>query len=401
VTCHEHQIETFSGVKSGAFIAPDHEYPAHLRLELTVTDSGGLTDSQEVDILPQTTTLTVNSNVNGATLAVDGSAGPGPLTKTVIVGSSHVVTAPLQQVSGTVYDFDNWSDAGAQSHNLTVGSATTLNASMSTRSVSATNTQVLEGAANQTTTVNVPVTLDHAATRPVTVQWATQNGTATAGSDYTAATGSVVIPAGATQATISVSVIGDNTLEGNETFKVVLSAPENANLGNTGATVTIVDDDSTPTISGSFTSMTEGNSGSSINYIPVTLSRTSAQTITVQYLIVDFGTTPGVDYSASPGTLTFAPGETVKSVPITVFGDKLNEADEAVVIALTNPTNATLNPNAKTGALTIKNDDPVPQIVGNAAAVTEGNSGTTPISIPVTLSAVSGQKVTVNWVTYP
>jgi glucose/arabinose dehydrogenase len=400
VTCHEHQIETVTGVKQASFIAPDHEYPAHLRIELTVTDSGGLTDSKSVDVYPQTTTLTATTNVSGATVAIDGTAGPGPLTKTVIVGSAHAVTAPLQQVGGTVYDFDQWTDTGAQSHNVTVSTPTTLTATLSTRSISVAGTQLLEGNSGTTNAV-VPVTLDKPASRPVTVQWATQDGTATAPSDYTASSGSVVFPAGTTQQTISVPIVGDTTVEPDETFNVHLSAPENANLAVADATVKILDDDGTPSLNIPFVYTPEGNSGVSTKYVPVTLSHPSSLTVTVNYSFIDYGTTPNVDYTATPGTLTFAPGETVKSIPINVIGDTLNEPDEAVLAVLSNPTNAVIGPSGPMGALIIQNDDPPPSIVGTLGKAPKPASGTTTIDVPVFLSAPSGRDVTVKWTTYP
>ena len=52
--CHAHPIQTFAGVASGSFIAPDHEYPSYLELQLTATDSGGLTDTKTLRLDPRT-----------------------------------------------------------------------------------------------------------------------------------------------------------------------------------------------------------------------------------------------------------------------------------------------------------------------------------------------------------
>ncbi|MCU1428019.1 MAG: sugar dehydrogenase [Actinomycetia bacterium] len=399
VNCHEHRIESFNGVKSGAFVAPDHEYPAHLKLSLTVNDASGVTAAQSVDLFPQTTTLSVASNVSGATLAVDGTAGPGPFTKTVIVGSSHVVTAPLQQVNGSVNDFDSWSDAGAQTHNVTVSAPTTLSASLSPRGMRAGDTSVLEGAQGATTMVSVPVTLDHAVTRPVSAEWVTQDGTATSGSDYTASAGTIDFPPGTTQRNVMVPVLGDNVTEGNETFGVRVSAPQNANLVKSLATVTIQDDETLPTVSLGFISAPEGNSGTTVANVPVTLSRASAQTVTVPYSTLDYGATANVDYQPANGTLTFAPGETTKNVPVNIIGDRLDESDEAAVVAVRSANNASVPGGAAYGAVTITDDDPPVSIIGGLGSVTEGNSGTTVVSIPIMLSAASGLTVKVNWAT--
>jgi glucose/arabinose dehydrogenase/PKD repeat protein len=236
--CHQHPVENFHGVSSGTFVAPDHEYPSRLRLDVVVADSGGVTASQSVEVLPATTTLTVDSNVAGAALAIDSEVAPGPFTRTVIVNSNHVVSAPLQQVNGTVYDFDKWSDNGAQAHTVTVPSARSLTATLSPRTVRGVDALVDEPPLGSTVDALVPVRLDKKATRPVTVEWQAEGGTAD-GNDFTPVSGAVVLPPGSTEQTISVPVRGDIVPEGDETFTVRLSAPQNANLGKSLVTVTI------------------------------------------------------------------------------------------------------------------------------------------------------------------
>ena len=112
-------MQTFAGVASGSFTAPDHEYPSHLELRLTATDSGGLTDTTSVRLHPRTVSLTFQSSPPGLQLAV-GSAGQAtPFTRTVIVGSNNSVSAPSPQtLGGTSYAFSSWSDGGAQTHNI-------------------------------------------------------------------------------------------------------------------------------------------------------------------------------------------------------------------------------------------------------------------------------------------
>jgi uncharacterized repeat protein (TIGR01451 family) len=118
--CHTHTIQSFPGVTGGTFVAPDHEYPSHLEIRLTATDSAGLTDSRSVLSQPQTAILTFQSSPSGLQLAVNGSTGTTPFPRTVIIGSSNSVSAPSPQTLGGVqYQFSNWSDGGAQTHNIT------------------------------------------------------------------------------------------------------------------------------------------------------------------------------------------------------------------------------------------------------------------------------------------
>jgi hypothetical protein len=118
-TCHEHPLQTFAGVVSGSFVAPDHEHPAHLELRLTATDSGGLSHTTSVRLDPQTVQLSFSSSPTGLTLAVGSTSQPAPFTRTAIMGSTLSVSAPSPQASGgTTYEFSNWSDGGAQTHNI-------------------------------------------------------------------------------------------------------------------------------------------------------------------------------------------------------------------------------------------------------------------------------------------
>ena len=119
--CHTHEIQTFSGVAAGSFSAPDHEYPSHLELRLTVTDSGGLQSNASVFVHPQTVTLTFQSRPEELQLTVNDATVKTPFTRTVIVGSANSVSAPSPQSRGRrrVYEFSRWSDGGDQTHTIT------------------------------------------------------------------------------------------------------------------------------------------------------------------------------------------------------------------------------------------------------------------------------------------
>jgi PKD repeat protein len=125
--CHSHTIQSFAGVASGSFVAPDHEYPSYLELRLTATDSGGLTSSTTRRLDPQTVVLTFQTNPGGLSLVVNGSsATKAAFTRTVIVGSTNTVSAPTPQTKGQkAYAFTSWSDGGAQTHTITAPAAAT------------------------------------------------------------------------------------------------------------------------------------------------------------------------------------------------------------------------------------------------------------------------------------
>jgi glucose/arabinose dehydrogenase len=122
--CHTHFVRSWNGTAGASFFAPDHQYPSHLELTLTVTDAGGLSDTKMVSLDPNTVHLTVQSAPAGRTLALNGDAGAGPLAATVIAKSNNSVSASSPQSDGTdTFSFESWSDGGAQSHNVSAGTA--------------------------------------------------------------------------------------------------------------------------------------------------------------------------------------------------------------------------------------------------------------------------------------
>ena len=123
-TCHSHPIQSFSGIASGSFAAPDHDYPSYLELRLTATDAQGNTATVTRSLQPKTVNLGFQTNPTGLRLGVGLTSGMAPFTRTVIVGSTISLSAPgPQTLNGAAYIFARWSDAGTQNHN-TVASST-------------------------------------------------------------------------------------------------------------------------------------------------------------------------------------------------------------------------------------------------------------------------------------
>jgi glucose/arabinose dehydrogenase len=120
--CHTHLIQELSGVSSGSFVAPDHQYPCWLEVQLTATDSGGLQSTASVRLDPKTVVLTFKTNPGGlrlTNLTVNEAAQATPFNVTVVVGSANSVSAPSPQtLNRSTYYFSSWSDGGAQSHTI-------------------------------------------------------------------------------------------------------------------------------------------------------------------------------------------------------------------------------------------------------------------------------------------
>ncbi len=266
--------------------------------------------------------------------------------------------------------------------------------------VSIADVSVAEGNSG-TSNANFTVSLSGASTTPVTVGYSTANGTATAGSDFTATSGTLTFAPGVTTQTIAVKVTGDTAVESNETFTVALANPSGATIAKASATGTITNDDvaPVPTVSIADVSVAEGNSGTTNANFTVTLSGASTTPVTVGYSTANGTATAGADYTAKSGTLTFAPGVTSQTVAVAVTGDATVEPSETFTVTLANPSGATISRASATGTITNDDTAPAPSVSIADVTVTEGNSGTTNANFVVTLSSASTTPVTVGYST--
>ena len=244
------------------------------------------------------------------------------------------------------------------------------------------------------------VTLDHAATSPVTVAYSTANGTAKAGKDYVASSGTVTFAAGETSKTVHVDIKGDVLAEANETFKINLSSPTGATIADGTATGTIIDDDRPPTLSIADLSVAEGNGDHAHFMFVVTLDRAADGPVTVAYSTANGTAKAGKDYVASSGTVTFDAGETSKMVHVDIKGDVLAEGNETFKINLSSPTGATIADGTAIG--TIIDDDgaaALPALSIADLSVAEGNGDHAHFMFVVTLDKAATGPVTVAYST--
>ena len=199
------------------------------------------------------------------------------------------------------------------------------------------------------------VTLSEASTLQVSASYATADSSANAGHDYTAKTGILSIPAGDTEGTISIPVLGDTIDESDETFTLTLSSSINASISDGEATGTIKDNDDPPSLNISDASVTEGDSGTVNMTFPATLSNTSGFQVSVDYATANGTAKAGSDYTATSGKLTFNMGEKSKTITVPVSGDLEEESDETFTLSLSQANNATILDGEATG--TIQDND--------------------------------------------
>ena len=209
------------------------------------------------------------------------------------------------------------------------------------------------------------VTLAPAAAWTVTVDYATRDGTARAGSDYTDTSGALTFAPGETEKTVSVPVIDDTVEDTPETLTLRLSNADPEYTGNGGvwgseeAGVLIADSVATGTIrntedqtepwavSVSDASAAEGDSV----VFTVSLSATSSQQVTVDYATSDGTATAGEDYTATSGTLTFQAGETTKTISVPITDDTEDDGGETFTLTLSNASGADLGDAEATGTI--------------------------------------------------
>lgn len=211
----------------------------------------------------------------------------------------------------------------------------------------------------------------------LSVQYETADGTATAGQDYTATSGTLNFANGETSKTIQVPIINDETTEPDETFTLALKNPSSLDsFGSpTSMAITIQDRTTVPALLIFNSSVTEGDSGTTTEaQLEVRLSAATGRTVSVSYATANGNAhgaaacgTQGVDYESTSGSLTFQPGTFSIFVPVKVCGDKSAELNEGFFIDLSKGINATIADDQ--GLVTILNDDEIQLLLEESSPI--------------------------------
>ncbi len=248
---------------------------------------------------------------------------------------------------------------------------------------------IANASASEGDSLTFTVTRSGAVAGASTVTWTTGDDPAkgakqaTAGGDYTAVSAARTLSFAAddTSKTLTVATTEDTLDEPAETFVVTLASPSAGGALLTATAIgTITDDDAaTSVLSIDTPTVTEGDNGTTTLAFTVMLSPASGRVVTMAYADSRSGTAAsGIDYTAlTAGTLTFNPGDTSKTIDVTVTGDTVDEPDETVVLRLSSATNAAFSSGQTTiaGTGSIEDDDPPTLSIGDATAA-EGELAT-------------------------
>ncbi|WP_017164743.1 putative Ig domain-containing protein [Xanthomonas phaseoli] len=350
--------------------------------------------------LSQTNSSPTTVNLTRSGTATSGTDYTGAVSSVVVPANATSVSFSITPVADTTVEPDEtaiFSVASGTDYsvgNPSSATATIVNDDFPVATITVSPASVYEdGAPNLVYTVALSQPSPSALSIGFNV-----GGTATNGTDYATINSPLVIAAGQTSGTITVNPTPDTTVEPDETVVISLNAGSGYTVGSpNSATGTILNDD-LPGLSINDVSVNEGNAGTTNATFTVSLSAPAgAGGVSFDLATADGTATAGVDYAASSLTRTIPAGSSSATFTVLVNGDTLAEPDETFFVNVSNVTGATVSDGQGLG--TIVNDDAQPALSIDDVSVNEGSSGTTTATFTVSLSAASGQTVTVNYAT--
>lgn len=312
---------------------------------------------------------------------------------------AHSITIPAQSISKPIIlqSIDDSIYQGTQTISLNISSQdTTIVADPNKLEITLTDNDapptitVTDASANESaSTIKFSVSLNRQSILPTTFTYSTVNGSATAGSDYTAASNSqLTIPAGQTTGEISINLINDSTSEANETFTLALTNPTNASLQNSTATGTIIEDDVYISINDVTVSENAGTATFTIS-----LDKASALDVPVTWATANGTAIAGTNYTSSSASITIPAGTTTMTISVPIIDTPgICEGTRQFYVNLSSATNATIQDTQGVGSIT-ENDYP---------SISLGNTtiGEAYIaSAPISLSQTCNVNISVNYST--
>ena len=391
-------------------ISDDEAVPSLSLTPLDAAESNGSTQMQVITATASAYDITFNYSTT------DGTAAAG--THYTSSSSSGTITAGSLSETISIPVIDDSNDNSDRTFTFNISSATLSNGTVATISESSDTATIIDDDLDisinditvsentGTATVTVTVANGPSLSSYVDVDYTTVNGTATAGSDFTATSGTVRITSSdagpiyftsSETNTITVTIADDSVYESSENLDVTLSNIQNAtgSFSDSSGRITITDNDSAPTVDFNATSSSGAESTSSAA-LQVDLSTSSSSNVTVDYAVTGTATGTGTDYTLANGTLTITAGNTTGTITIaSIVDDALVEGNETVIVTLSNPSGATLGTDT-VHTYTITDNDSAPTVDFNATS-SSGAESTSSAALQVDLSTSSSSNVTVDY----
>jgi hypothetical protein len=367
----------------------------------TVAEGGGMAtiEVRRVGALDESVAVDYAISSGTAESGKDYAAVPGTLTFGVGVTSEtftiDILDDGLDEVDETVLlTLSNPTNLTNPGNGATLGAASSSTLTINDDEepgarFSAGSYNVDEGAGS----ITIDVVLDIPSILQVDVDYATEDDTAVAGSDYTTANSQLSFAPGEKSKSFIVPILEDDEYEANERVRLTLTGAENTLIDE--AILTIKDNEPRPLVQFESAALTVNEDGGEATVF-VTLSKTSGDPVSVDYATTDNGTaTAGADYLPVNKTLSFAPGERRKSFTVTIFDNGASEPGETVELLLSNPQETVMG-SPDTAVITILDDEIVPtaQFTTSYLSLKEG---AITVPIEVTLSAASAKPISVDY----
>jgi hypothetical protein len=373
----------------------DNDYPSFSIADLSTNEGTTATFTISLSVAAPSDATVDWATADGTGLAgVSYTASSG--TATILAGAmSTTITVPVLANANICVADKTFLINLTNATNASIGDAQAVGSivDISLPTISVAANSVAEGSVG-----TITATLSQSCpTRNISFNWATSDGTAIAGADYTAVSSTAAtILAGATTKALNVTTIQDTLNEVNETLNVILTNPVNVTFGTATAALTINDDDPVPTLSINDVTV---NESAGTAHLTVSLNTASGKPVSFQVDTSDVTATAGSDYTAVvAGAGSIPAGSLTTTVDVAITNDAVSELAETFNVGLSAPVNATIAD--ATGVVTITDDDLAPTIAIDSPSVIEGSGpGSTVLTYTVTLSAVSGQAVTINFAT--
>ncbi len=303
-----------------------------------------------------TNALTVNYTVGGtATLNTDYTRTGTTNTVTFAAGSATATVTVDPTADTTVEPDETVILTLATGTGYTIGTTTPVTGTITNSPVTPSITLAVSPSSvteDGTTNLVYTFTRTGSTTNALTVNY-TLGGTATLNTDYTrtGTTNTVTFAPNSTTATVTVDPTADTTIESNETVALTLTAGTGYTVGTPNAATGTITNDDLSQLSINDITVVEGKDNNAI--LTVTVDNPNPQPISVNYATAPIDATANVDYTSKTGTITIAANTSTATISIPILNDNLNEPDEVFTVTLSNPVNATINPDEAIGQVII------------------------------------------------